>query len=142
LKTKQILSTATLLGAVGILGSAPMFAHHSFAAEYDVNKPVTVKGTVTKVEWANPHILFYMDTKDESGKVSNWQCEGGPPNALVRMGWTPKSLKPGDEITVEGFGAKDGSTTLSFRSVTLPDGRTVFSGTAEEGTPKGKGDSK
>jgi hypothetical protein len=99
---------------------------------------VSIKGTVTKVEWANPHIWFYVDVKDAAGKVEHWQCEGGPPNMLVRQGWKKDSLKPGDEVSVEGFRAKDGSTTANSRSVTLTDGRKVFAGSADDGGPKAR----
>jgi hypothetical protein len=97
------------LGLALLVAAMPLLAHHSFAAEYDDKKPVSLKGTVTKVEWANPHIWFYVDVKDAAGKVEHWQCEGGPPNMLVRQGWKKDSLKPGDEVSVEGFRAKDGS---------------------------------
>jgi hypothetical protein len=118
-----------------LLTSAPVFAHHSFAAEFDVKQPVTLKGTVTKVEWTNPHVWIYMDVTDEQGAVQHWQCENGAPNALARMGWTRNSLKVGDQITVEGFRAKNDDKTANARQITLPDGRKVFSGSAEDGGP-------
>jgi Family of unknown function (DUF6152) len=118
--------------AVGLLlGGVPVFAHHSFAAEFDVKQPVTLKGTVTKVEWTNPHVWIYIDVTNESGAVEHWQCENGAPNALARMGWTRNSLKTGDQISVEGFRAKNDDKTANAPPITLPDGRKVFSGSAE-----------
>jgi len=116
----------------------PVFAHHSFAAEYDSKAGITLKGVVTKVEWLNPHAYFYMDVKDDSGKVVNWAIENGPPNMLYRQGWRKDSLKPGDMVTVDGFRAKDGTTTANARLVQLPDGRKVFSGSADDGGPGAK----
>lgn len=113
----------------------PVYAHHSFAAEFDVKQPVTLKGTVTKVEWTNPHVWIYLDVTNESGAVDHWQCENGAPNALARMGWTRNSLKVGDQITVQGFRAKNDDKTANARQITLPDGRKVFSGSAEDGGP-------
>jgi len=118
-----------------LLSSVPVLAHHSFAAEFDVKQPVTLKGTVTKVEWTNPHVWFYIDVTDESGNVQHWQCENGAPNALARMGWSRNSLKVGDQVTVEGFRAKNDERTANARQVILPDGRKVFSGSAEDGGP-------
>ena len=119
-----------------LLSAAPLPAHHSFAAEFDQNKAVTLQGVVTKIEWMNPHIYFYIDVKDDKGTVANWALEGGPPNSLYRQGWRKDTLKLGDTITVNAFRAKDGSTTASMRTVATADGRKVFAGTADDGGPK------
>ena len=111
---------------------AGAFAHHSFAAEYDVKKPVSLKGTVSKVEWTNPHARFYIDVKDESGSVVTWNLELASPNVLVRNGWSRHSLNVGDQVTVEGSQAKDGSQMANARTVILADGRKVFAGSATE----------
>jgi hypothetical protein len=109
--------------------------HHSFAAEFDQTKTISLKGSVTKVEWFNPHIWVYLDVKDSAGTVTKWQCEGGAPNSLTRHGWTKDSLKLGDEITIDGFLAKDGSKTCNARAVKLANGRSVFAGTSAGNTP-------
>src|ERR1700691_4012237 len=125
-------SQGVLTAGLGLLlAAAPLLAHHSFSAEFDGNQKVTVKGTVTKVEWMNPHAWFYVDAKDNAGNVAHWQFEIGPPNELSRRGWRKDSIKPGDEITVNGFRAKDGTNTGSAREVLLPDGKRVFNGTAD-----------
>lgn len=120
-----------LVAGFGLLLSAvPAIAHHSFAAEYDIKKPLTVTGAVTKVEWTNPHARFYIDAKDESGTVTNWNFELASPNSLIRNGWTRKSLTLGDVVTVKGYQAKSGAKMANAASVTLPDGRSVFAGSS------------
>jgi hypothetical protein len=121
----------TFAGFVALfLFTLTVVAHHSFAAEFDASKPVTIKGPVTKVEWTNPHIWIYLDNKDEKGVVSKWQCEMGSPNMLMRQGWRADSLKQGEEITVEGSRAKDGSNTCNARTVKLANGTRLFAGSS------------
>ena len=125
-----------LTAGLGLLfAAAPLLAHHSFAAEYDSKKPIKLTGTVTKVEWMNPHIYYYVDVKDASGKVTNYAVEGGTPGSLRRQGWGKDSLKTGDTVTVNGFMAKNGSNHVNGRNVTLPDGRKLFAGSADESGP-------
>ncbi len=131
----RMLPIVIAAGIVFALASAPAFAHHSFAAEYDSNKPVTLKGTVTNMEWQNPHARFYVDVKDETGKIINWELELGSPNGLMRRGWTRNSLKPGDIVTIEGYLAKDGSKLANARNITLGDGRKIFAGSSDDGGP-------
>jgi Family of unknown function (DUF6152) len=133
------LKQAVLVAGIGLLAAAlPLVAHHSFAAEFDSAKPVSLQGVVTKLDWMNPHIWIYLDTKDDSGTVAHWQCEGGPPNALTRNGWTRDALKIGDQASIEGFRSKDGTNTCNARSVKLPSGKSVFAGSAEDGAPSKK----
>lgn len=134
MKTKLLIAVSGFV----LAAAAPLFAHHSFSAEFDANKRVTLKGTVTKVDWRNPHIYLYLSVKDNGGVVTEWACEGGPPNVLLRQGWTRNSVKEGDEVTIDGAVAKDGSKRCNSRSVNLADGRKVFAGSSED-SPGGTG---
>jgi Family of unknown function (DUF6152) len=139
--TYSIAAAACLLMA----GAIPAAAHHAFAAEFDVNQPVKVHGTITKVEWVNPHAWIYVDVKGPDGKVVNWQFELGPPNALFRLGWRKDSIPAGTEVDITGFRAKSAENTANGRSITLPDGRELFSGGSapgSEGNNKPEGNSK
>ena len=120
---------------VAMLAVSPVAAHHSFAAEFDGSKPVTLKGTITKMEWTNPHAWLHMDVKGPDGKVVSWMIEGGAPNALLRRGWNKESVAPGTAIVVQGFRARDGSNRASGGDVTLPDGRKLFIGSTGTGAP-------
>ena len=129
MKTRLSLIVAVAL----ILAAAvPVFAHHSFAAEYDSSKPTTLTGSVVKLEWINPHARIYIDVKGADGKVTNWEIELGAPAMLLRNGWTKNSLKAGETITITGSLAKDGSNLANARSVTLADGTKVFAGSSQE----------
>ena len=119
-----------LVAVAGLLVSTmAVLAHHSFAAEYDANNPVTLKGTVTKIEWTNPHARFYLDVKTEEGSLTNWNLELASPNALLRNGWTRRALNVGDEVTVQGSAARDGSKMANARELILASGRKVFART-------------
>jgi hypothetical protein len=128
---------AIVIAGTGLLMAAlPLAAHHSFAAEFDATKKVSLQGTVTKLDWTNPHIWVYMDVKDDGGTVAHWQCEGGPPNTLTRNGWSRDSLKVGDQATIDGFRSKDGTNTCNARTIKLPTGKSVFAGSADDSGPK------
>ena len=128
---------STIAGGL-MIAAVPGFAHHSFSAEYDRAKSISLKGTVTKVEWMNPHARFYVDVKDDGGKVTNWEFELGSPNGLMRQGWTRNSLKPGDVITVNGSRAKDGSNLVNASNVAFEDGKRVLGGASSADDPATK----
>jgi len=125
------VKASVLVAGLGLLAATvPLLAHHSFAAEYDASKPIKLTGTVTKMEWMNPHARFYVDVKGEDGKVTNWNFELGAIPVLLKQGWRKDSLKAGDQVTVEASLAKDGSKSANARRVALPDGRRVFGGSS------------
>jgi hypothetical protein len=116
---------ALLLAVVAMIGSRSAPAHHSFAAEYDREKPITLSGTISKVEWQNPHVYFYIDVKDAGGQVENWAIEAAAPNTLYRAGWRKDWLEVGRQVTVDAWLAKSGAKLANLRSMVLPDGRRV-----------------
>jgi len=126
----KVLGVAVALCATVATGTA--LAHHSFAAEFDANAPIELTGTVTKVDWANPHTYFYIDVTSAKGDVQNWALEMGSPNGLMRRGWTRDSMKIGDVVIVSGWRAKDGATKGNARSVTLSTGKKLFAGSSQE----------
>jgi hypothetical protein len=117
-----------------LLISAPAWAHHAFSAEFDEKKPVKLQGRVTKVEWINPHTWIHIDVKGPDGTMVSWMVEGGPPNALLKRGWTKRSLPEGTEIVVEGYQAKDGAARANGRDITFPDGKKLFVGSSGNGS--------
>lgn len=133
-KTFAIVITAVAI----LLAAVPVWAHHAFAAEFDANKPIKFRGTVTKMEWINPHAWIHIDVKGDDGKVASWMIEAAAPNALLRRGWTKNSLLAGTEILVEGFQAKDGANRANGSIITFTDGRKLFVGSSGdgEGPPK------
>jgi len=131
------------IAALGLVFAAvPLAAHHAFTAEFDAQQPVTLHGTVTKVEWTNPHAWINLDVKGEDGQVVAWRVEAGAPNALLRRGFTKNYLPPGAEIVVQGFKAKDGSNRANGSNVTTPDGKRLFLGSSGTGSPDDKKDGK
>ena len=133
---KSSQPSRVVLGLMGgILATIPSFAHHSFMAEFDQEKAIVVDGVVTAVQWQNPHTFFNLDVTDKSGKVVKWILETGSPNALIMRGWSQKTMKVGDRVTVHGYRAKAGSNLAAARSVTLADGRTIFGGQTDDGGP-------
>jgi hypothetical protein len=136
------LKSALMVALAMTAGRAPVAAHHSFAAEYDANQPLTIKGAVNRMDWVNPHSWLHVDVTNPDGSVTTWKCETAPPNGLFRRGWTKSSLKKGEIVTVEGFRAKDGSFTMNARSVLLADGRRMFAGSSGDGAPAREGEGK
>jgi hypothetical protein len=130
------LATVVVVAGLAISGgAASVWAHHAFAAEFDANKPVSFKGTITKMEWVNPHTWMHVDVKKPDGTVENWAIEAGTPNVLFRRGFTKESLLPGTEVVVDGYQAKDGSHRANGRDLTFPDGRKLFLGSSGTGAP-------
>jgi hypothetical protein len=127
--------SVVLGGLALVVAAVPLMAHHAFSAEFEANKPVTLKGTVTEMEWINPHAWIHMDVKGPDGKVTSWMIEGGAPNALLRRGFTKNSLPAGVEIVVEGYQAKDGSSRANGRELTFADGKKLFLGSTGTGAP-------
>jgi len=119
----------------GLIAAIPVSAHHSFAAEFDGHAVIRLTGVLTKVDWSNPHTYFFLDVKDEHGKIVNWGCEAGSPGALSRRGMKKNDLKLGDTLIVDGYRAKDGSNLIDARRVTFSDGRSVYGGSQGDGGP-------
>jgi uncharacterized protein DUF6152 len=130
------INLVVAVAAVGMLfATAPAFAHHAFAAEFDAKRPVHYEGTVTKVELINPHTWIHVDVKNPDGTVTNWMFEAGSPNVLLRRGFTKETIKPGTAVVVDGYQSKDGSFRANGRDITLPDGRKLFLGSQGTGAP-------
>ena len=126
-----------ILGAgLWVLGTVPVAAHHAFTAEFDANRPILLRGTVTKMDWVNPHSWIHIDVKKPDGTVEKWMIEGGTPNTLLRRGLRKTDLPPGTEIKVDGYQAKDGGHRANGRNLTLPDGRALFLGSSGTGAPQ------
>jgi hypothetical protein len=135
-------SKLAVAGFCVLAAMARVSAHHAFSAEFDANRPVKFQGTVTKVEWINPHSWIHVDVKQPDGSVQSWMIEGGTPNTLLRRGFTRDSLKIGTEIVVDGYQAKDGSRRANGRDLTFPDGRKLFLGSSGTGAPGDPGAGK
>ena len=132
---KKTMFAGMAVAAALVAGSVPVAAHHSFTAEFDASRPVKLTGTVTKIEWTNPHAYFFIDVRDESGKVTSWALEMGSPNGLMRQGWARTSLTIGDVVTVDGSRAKDGSNVANAKNVTLANGQRLFAASSQGNGP-------
>jgi hypothetical protein len=135
MKAMKNILTILMAGAALLLAALPLIGHHSFAAQYDSNKNVTLTGAVTKIQWMNPHMYFFIDVKDAAGKVTNWGIENGNLPGLMRRGWRKDSLQIGNVVTIEGYPARDGSPLANAQTVKLSDGRTLFAGSSRGETP-------
>jgi len=132
------MTTRRLVSAIGLaffLGAGSLSAHHAFSSEFDANHPVLLRGTVMKTEWVNPHSWIHIDVQGSDGKIATWAIECGAPNSLLRRGLSKMSIPPGTQVVVDGYQAKDGSTTANAREITLPDGQKFFIGSAGTGAP-------
>src|SRR5262245_63491532 len=127
--------TITLLFAMLLLGSVSLLAHHAFSAEFDEHKQITLKGTIAKMEWINPHAWLHIDVKEPDGAVTRWMIELGPPNSLIKRGWTKQSVPVGVGVTVVGYLSKDGAKRANGRDIILPDGKQLFAGSSGTGAP-------
>jgi hypothetical protein len=132
----KTIRLVTLAGALSLAGAGSAAAHHSFAAEFDANQPIQLKGTVTRVEWINPHTWIHIDVKQADGSVQKWMIEGGTPNTLLRRGLTRNTLPEGTEIVVDGYKAKNGTNRANGRDLMLADGRKLFMGSSGTGAPR------
>ena len=135
-KRAAVMTVVAGVGLLLLLAAVPVWAHHAFSAEFDANKPVKFRATVTKIEFINPHTWFHVDVKMPDGTVQNWAIEAGTPNVLFRRGLSKNSLPAGTEISIDGYQAKDGSHRANGRDLTLPDGRTLFVGSSGTGAPE------
>ena len=130
------MALAGTVAGLALLWGATAYAHHAFAAEFDANRPIKLQGTVTRVEWINPHTWIHIDVKEADGKTVRWMIEGGTPNTLLRRGLTRNSLPEGTEIVVDGYKAKNGTMRANGRDITFPDGRKLFLGSSGTGAPR------
>ena len=131
----KVVTLAAIVGVGMIAATAQVVAHHAFAAEFDANSPVRLRGKITKMEWINPHSWMHIDVEKDDGTMESWMIEAGPPGALVRRGWSRESVVPGTEVLVEGYQAIDGAFRANGRDVTFPDGRRLFAGSSGTGAP-------
>ena len=128
------VTTMVLLAAL-LLTASPVWAHHAFSAEFDANKQIKLKGTIAKMDWINPHAWLHIDVKETDGTVTRWMIELGPPNSLIKRGWSKQSVPVGVEVAIVGYQAKDGAKRANGRDIVLPDGKQLFAGSSGTGAP-------